>query len=245
MSGLASGSSFFGRAILGALALVVVPGTAHATDPPMVPVPGARAHDGFYLRGGASTGGTWLDYHAPMITGVTHEGKATGAAVGGEIAVGWTLPFGLVLGATLFGHHQGELDFDNPDVKKGWDESVTGMTGIGAFGRFYPWPHAGLFAEASISGVTHRTRNERRIVRSIPWSCPVIYVSCMDAEIEYIVATETASGYELAAGAGYGFWISNQWTFDLIGRMQVAHTFRGERSYWFLMPTLGIGFTYN
>jgi len=241
-----SGPSFVSRLILGALALVAAPDVAHATVPPTLPpAPGARTHDGFYLRFGASLGRTWLDYDAPMLTGVKHEGEAFGPAGGGEIAAGWTLPFGLVLGATLFGHYQGELDFENPDVKKGWDESVTGISGFGAFGRFYPWPHGGFFAEASIGTVTHRTRNERKIIKSIPWSCPIIYVTCMDAELEYIVAVESAWGYELGAGAGYGFWLGNQWTFDLIGRFQAAHTFRDDRSYWFLMPTAGFGFTYH
>jgi hypothetical protein len=229
------------------LALAVSTHTARASSgsgAPPVPK-GARTHDGFYLHGGVSVGRTWLRYDAPLNTGIHHHGRAFGGATGAEIAAGWTLPFGLVLGGVVFGHSQGDMDFDNPDVSRGWDWSTTGMTGAGAFARWYPLPHWGFHVDALAGAVVHRTRHRVYVVTHVPWSCPIILVTCTGIEGKEVVRVEESKGYELGIGAGYGIWFANQWSFDLTGRMFVAHTWKRERDYWFYMPTLGLGVTYH
>jgi hypothetical protein len=193
---------------------------------------------------GGWLGRTWLSYDAPMNTDERHEGSATGPDAGLDFAAGWTWPGGLVLGGTLFGHFERQLDFENPEVTRGWDSAKTGLIGLGVFARFYPMPRGGFHVEALAGAVRHRTRHEVRIV-SVPWTCPLLIVTCPGAEVETNVAVESSYGYELGAGAGYEFWIGRQWSFGLTARMRVAHTWRRERSYWFFMPTLGLGFTYH
>jgi hypothetical protein len=207
--------------------------------------PGARTHDGLYLHGEISLGRTWVDYDAPMNTGVSHRGHAFGGATGGQLALGWTLPFGLVLGGAVLGHSQGDMQFDNADVSRGWDWSSTRLLGGGAFARWYPLPRLGFHVETLAGVVKHETRHRVYVVTHLPWTCPIIYVSCADIEGKEVFAVETSLGYELGIGAGYGFWFANQWSFELTGRMQMAHTWRRERRYSFYMPTLGVGVTYH
>jgi hypothetical protein len=228
-----------------AVALALSPRLAQAEPAGPQSIPGARTHDSLYLHGEFALGRTWLNYHAPMNTGVNHRGRATGGALGGQLALGWTLPFGLVLGGVVLGQSQGNMEFSNPDVVRGWDGSSTSLSGGGAFGRWYPLSSAGFHVEALASAVRHRTRHRVYVITNVPWTCPIVLPTCADIEGKEVIAVETSLGYLLGVGAGYGFWFANQWSFELTGRMQFAQTRRRERRYSFYMPTLGVGVTYH
>jgi len=181
-----------------------------------------------------------------MTTGVQHEGSAEGGSGNLELSLGGTLPFGLVLGGTWFIRPLNELDYDQPEVTRGWDSTQSSLHEVAAFARYYPFPRYGLHAEALAGVVKHELRSEKRVLRSLPPSCIIVPLSCaFEAEYETITATESSWGYAFGLGAGYELWIGKQWSFGFTARVQAAHTWKDERSYWFFLPTLGIGFTYH
>jgi hypothetical protein len=226
--------------------LVARPNVARAAPAAPEAKPGERTHDGVFLRAGVSGGPTWLDYDAPMTTGVQHEGSAQGGTGNFELSLGGTLPFGLVLGGTWFLRPLSGLEYDRAEVTRGWDSTSSSLHEVAAFARYYPFPRYGLHAEALAGVVKHEIRSERRVLRSVPPTCIIVPLSCaVEAEYETITATESSWGYAFGIGAGYDLWIGKQWSFGFTARVQAAHTWKGVRSYWFLLPTLGIGFTFH
>jgi hypothetical protein len=106
-------------------------------------------------------------------------------------------------------------------------------------------PSLGFHVEALAGAVKHETRHRVYVVTAIPWSCPIVYVTCADIEGKEVIALESSLGYTLGIRAGYGFWFAKQWSVDLTARLQMAHTSRREHRYSFYMPTLGVGFTFH
>ena len=119
-----------------------------------------------------------------------------------------------------------------------------GIGGVGAFVRLYPLPKLGLHLEASLGIVRHSTTHTVTNYDA-PLTCPWLFPTCFAGERRTITVVERSYGWELGGGAGYGFWVGDKWSFDLTGRFQLAHTWRGANEYWFYMPTLGLGMTLN
>jgi hypothetical protein len=228
------------------LQLVAAPSFAHtAAAKPLDAKPGERTHDGVFLRAGVSGGYAWLDYDAPMTTRVHHQGRAEGRSGSLELAMGGTLPGGLVLGGVWLIRPMSELEFSNSEVTAGWDSTSVALNEVAAFARYYPFPHYGLHVETLLGVVKYTIESEKRVLTSVPVSCIIVPAACFAAEFETVTVTESAWGYSLAIGAGYDLFIGKQWSFGFTGRAHFAHAWQNERSYWLFMPTLGLGFTYH
>jgi hypothetical protein len=240
-----------GLAITIAFALSSLPAVALAAEPaPAQPKakadPGERTHDGFYLRTGIAFGKTWLEYDAPMTTEVRHEGRADGRTGSFELAMGGTLPFGLVLGGILFIRPMSGLEFENSAVTEGWDSTNVSLSEGATFARYYPFPRHGLHFEGFLGVVRYSIESKKRVLTSFDTTCVIVLISCaFAAEYETVTVTEDAWGHSLGAGAGYDLWIGKQWSFGFTARGELAHAWKEERRYWFTLATLGLGFTYH
>jgi hypothetical protein len=227
------------RSVLSALvscALLALASPARASGAP-------HRHDRFYVHAELLVGPSWLSYRAPINTDVAHSGEASGKSLGLLGAMGWAFPGGLVLGGALLAQVQPEPSFDNPRVKRGWDDTNTSVGAFAAFARFYPNPRQGLHFELLAGPARYRVTQSVRVEG--PITCPVIFPDCWDDHAQTFEKRETSFGLLLGAGIGYEFWLSRRFSLGLTARLHYARTSSDERHYTLWLPTLGIGGTWN
>ncbi len=116
--------------------------------------PGAHTHDGFYLR--MAVGGGYvhdnLKYDGPILQGLVPDGQAEGGSFQGDLAAGWAVKPGLVIGGQLFIEQ-----LANPRVTFGGrvyssDISVGTLTVFGPLIDWYPNAHKGFHFGGMIGG---------------------------------------------------------------------------------------------
>jgi hypothetical protein len=227
----------FARAALVLASLLATANHAHAAGAPY-------RHDRLYVHGEIVAGPSWLSYRAPLNTGVIHSGEASGKNLGLVAAVGWTLPSGLVLGGALLIQVQPEPSFDNPSVKRGWDDTSAGVAALAALARLYPNPRAGLHFELLAGPASYRVR-QRAHIDGPGLACPVVFPECWDDHTRTLEKQERSAGVLLGAAAGYDFWLSHRFSLSITARFSYARTWSDESRYTLWLPTLGIGGTWN
>jgi hypothetical protein len=211
---------------------------AHAVGKP-------RVHDNVFFHAGVSLGPSWFIYDAPMNTGTRHEGNAIDFGAGIELALGGTIPGGLVVAGLLRMNGQDDPSFDNPTVMKGWDGATNYVGTIAALARYYPLPAKGLHADAFVGVGYHHTRHE------VAWDlfpdeCPETYPDCDDnIGLRTFTADERSNGLMLGVGGGYEFWVGKHWSLGPSLRLEYAHTWASQGTYTFLSPSILFGVTYN
>ncbi len=117
-------------AVLGALALSGSPRAA-AAEP--------RHHDGFYLRLGVGPG-----YALGTLASDAGDGDSTGVNVSTQLAIGWTVRPGLVVGGGTFPMVVPSPSYD------GMDAGGQHVSATGAFVDWYPDPRKGLHVQGGL-----------------------------------------------------------------------------------------------
>lgn len=195
-----------------ALALVSVSATALAEEPGPPPAgyappasayaakAGAQTHDGFYLRMGIGLGYLSAKDKLEFSFGnATSSGDATisGTGVSGEFALGGTVAPGLVLGgASQFGV------FPKPKVSSG-GQSVTADNGVvlsslGLLLDYYIDPKDGFHIQGLVGYATLQSTNSSN-------------------------NSKTPSGLALSAGVGKEWWVGDEWSVGILGRVQYVN----------------------
>jgi len=190
-----------------ALALVSISTTAMAEEPASGYAPpaypskaGAQTHDGFYLRMGLGLGylsaKDKLEFSFGNATG-GNDVTISGTGVSGEFALGGTVAPGLVLGgASQFGV------FPKPKVSSG-GQSVTADNGVvlsslGFLIDYYIDPKDGFHIQGLVGYATLQSTNSSN-------------------------NSKTPSGLALSAGVGKEWWVGDEWSVGILGRVQYVN----------------------
>lgn len=189
--------------------LLARPAVAQVTEPPPTD-PSVRVHDGFYFRIAAGLGAysEGLRSKNSEEYGGTVRGRSAGFATMGEFALGGTISRGLVLGGGAYtaqlvsGTYRTYRDSDGvppPEL----DPEVRNFALVGPFFDWYPTPEKGFHIQAalgvaSLSGVQ---------LDAFPLRDDEPY---------------TAFGGGVMFGVGYEWWIAEQWSMGVLGRVMGA-----------------------
>jgi hypothetical protein len=166
-------------------------------------------HDGFYFRfalGGAglSFAGDNVKSDQQQIDGASLDGK--GFAIPVHIALGGTVAPGLVLGGAIVGAQAATPQFS----LRNYGQELTGDLGtitissLGPFVDYYFNPKNGLHALAAVSYLT----------ASVAEGSPTtdgLHVPAKDL---------SGTGFSLAAGIGYEWWVGEQWSLGALAAVQ-------------------------
>lgn len=160
------------------------------------PPPGTHQHGGFYLR--LATG---FGSHSGDITleGESHGTHVSGVSGVGELAIGGAIASGVMVGAGIYTSSLLASDrivhgtTPPPDViDRGNDFSL-----IGPFVDWYPNPRQGLHLQGAVGLVTVRRGD------------------FTEGDID----DEIAIGAGVMLGFGHEWWVSDQWSFGILGRI--------------------------
>ena len=188
------------RSVTAALGLLAVAAPS-AADP--------RRHDGFYLRLGMGGGyavatlssGTDSSSHAPNI--------AT------EVAAGWTLRPGLVLGLGTFPMVVLKPTYD------GADAGGQHVSGTGPFVDYYMDPGKGLHFQGGL----------------------LFSAGYLDGSSQR--ASKVGFGYGLMLGAGYDLFVSDEWSVGLLARVTAYRLYGVDDRIRLVSPSLLLTSTFN
>ena len=174
-----------------------------------------RTHDGFYLQ---------LD------AGLGYLNSSADAGVGGEATIsGITIPSALLLGGTVgpvvigggfFADYAPSPTFKLGDQEFEGDVSMT-LFGIGLFVDFYPDPHGGLHFQ------------------------PFLGYGGLEFSREGDVSGSDPTGPVFAIGAGYDWWVADEWSIGVMGRFAYAPLKLEDTSYNTVAPALLATFTFH
>ena len=191
-------------AIHAAALLALAAGAARADQTPVltdVPAPGEHVHDGFYLRLGTGFGA----YHETLRVSDGDEDSAvvTGMASSLEIAVGYAIRPGFILGLGWYSSHALETEQNVTGPMPPSEVTFAGgeVSLVGPFLDYYFDAARGLHVQAALGfGVVHGAGPQ-----SMDW----------DDQNEAI-------GGGFTVGFGHEWWVSSQWGFGILARLQVV-----------------------
>jgi hypothetical protein len=181
------------------------------------PDPTARRHDGFYLRLGL--GGGLVRSEVDFDTGaISEEVKARGAGVALEIALGGTVAPGLVIGGGIYSVSIARTTWHSDAARErseDGDDEITGGEGaisvLGVVIDFYPNPRGGFHVQGGLGIGALALEN--------------------DKDSNFPGEDWEGGGGGLMLGAGYEFWVSDQWSLGGIARvLAMSGKLRGSES---------------
>lgn len=187
-------------------------------------------HDGFMLHLGVGLGYTSyterISYSDPNVTPLfgTHN-QATGVTSALDLSLGGTITSGLVGGVDIAARSIINPTFTIDGNEYETEDTSVGLGVFGVFGQWYPDPSAGFFVHASLGYGEVSVRVE-------------------NLEIETDV-----DGVVLGAGAGYEWWISEEWSAGVEGQLVAGFlsdsSADAELSATWISPTIGAAFSYH
>ena len=175
------------------------PGYGYAYGPPPPPPvdPTVHNHDGFYFRFSLGVGRL-----APTVEvdagGQKSEAKFSGSTLAADLMLGGTIGRHVVLGGGLASLSVSDAEVERQGVKGDANQSLQLSIG-GPFVDVYPDPGGGLHFQGML-GVASLVSRPDSSSRS----------------------SQTLSGFGLAGGVGYDFWIASQWSLGLMARIHYA-----------------------
>jgi hypothetical protein len=182
--------------------LTLAPAPAMTPTPAAPTAPGVRTHDGFYLRFGPDFGGVGIKRTTQGPLGSDPDGRIAGGASGFELSIGATPWRGFVVAGTVLGldHRDANLDYgDGP--KLALDGSVK-FSLVGATVDYYLNPNKGFHFGGTVGAA------------SLEGPKPP------DGPPDRDKLGGTGAGISLAAG--YDWWIGDQWSLGVLGRLTMA-----------------------
>lgn len=183
---------------------------APMTAPPLPtpePKDGVREHDGFYLRlalGFSGFGDAIFSKAQNDDDDPRHEGSIRGMALASEIAIGGTVAPGFVLGGGIYSSTVQASTFElvrgevPSELQRPDSFSI-----IGVMGDWYFRPRSGLHAQAALG---------------------VAALTGVGPESPRVRDRRSAVGGGVMLGVGYEWWIADEWSFGILGRVTGAVT---------------------
>lgn len=193
--------------------------------PEAQPNAGVNTHDGFYLRlglGFASANGT-VEFKDTDI-----EADVTGGGLAVELALGGTVAPGLVIGGGSYGASIPKATWDAGGGLGEADAGALVLSSIGPFMDYYFDEHGGGHLQLAIA-----------------------FAAVSQEEGDDLGENYDGTGYALMIGGGYEWWIGDEWSLGLLGRLQYfsvsgeGDETDAEFDATFLMPALMMSITYH
>jgi hypothetical protein len=161
---------------------------------------GVRTHDGFYFRAGlgvALFAGGKVTPQAGILKGQDVDVSGAGPAL--ELAFGGTLANGLVIGGGIYGASIPSPSYSVSGTTVGGGAAV--ISTIGPFIDWYVDKTSGFHVEASLGYAVISAAEGKDSPKFPP-------------------KDQSGSGYSLLAGAGYEWWVGDQLSMGVLGRLQ-------------------------
>jgi hypothetical protein len=185
--------------------------------PPPLPAPDptARRHDGFYLRLGLGAGFVRSEVDVDTMS-VSDEVQIRGAGAALEIALGGTIAPGLVIGGGIYGVSISPVTWETDGAAPfSSDSTVEGgqgaLTVLGVMLEYYPNPRGGFHVQGALGIGTLELKP--------------------DSKRDYPGENWEGGGGGLMLGAGYEFWIADQWSLGGVARvLMMSGKVRGSES---------------
>jgi hypothetical protein len=204
-----------------------------------------RRHDGFYLRLELGFGGLFGSRtERDSFDGLQLDGSVSGLAQVGALMMGGTLAPGIVLGGGAWGvnapaasyHGDVRTDAGLTNSRVAADQRVdvdlASLSIIGPFVSWYPDPARGLHAEVAL-GVALATIGDASELRG--------------GEVLTVWDYSDNGGVGTVLSGGYDFWVGEQWSLGLFGRVSYAYVVTSKEtntlSAW--SPAFGVAVTYH
>lgn len=201
----------------------------YAPPPPMETTkPGARLHDGFYLRMSFGIGSGSATETLQTNGASSPDVKFTGTAMMFDLLIGGSPVPGFVLGGGLVGHRilSPKLKVGGVDYGTANSDVSLDLSTIGLFTAIYPDPTSGFNVHALLGyGV----------------------ISVSDGNNN--TSSNNPSGLSIMGGIGYDFWVGEQWSLGPDLRVAYAKTSYSvdgsEDKVSMFVPTLSFTATYH
>lgn len=185
-----------------------------------------RHHGGFYARLGLGAGYLTGDITNYEVSGLFTAGQTTeptegsiaGFAQLGELMLGGTVADGLVLGGGAWGVNAFAPEYEgtgrNLTTHEVSDGSagleLTSLSQLGVFLLYYPDATLGFHAMLA------------------PTLSVAVVGDTRDIELDYDVDGAEGIGWGLVLGAGYDFWVGDQWSLGASARLQYVSVILGS-----------------
>jgi hypothetical protein len=174
-----------------------------------------RTHDGFYLQMDAGLG--YLSSTAD-----TAGGKATlsGMTVPAALFLGGTAG-PIVIGGGFFGDYSPSPSASADGVSLTLTNVTMTLIGVGAFADYYVDPHGGLHFQ------------------------PFVGWGGLDRSYKGNSSSSDPTGLVLALGGGYDWWVGEEWSIGVMGRIAYAPLSINGVTFSTVAPALLATFTYH
>ena len=161
-----------------------------APPPPPPPPAGVHEHDGFYFRLGLGYAHLSLKGELTEST-PKQEIDVTGGGANFSLWLGGTPAPGLVLGGAVIGHAFAEPKVELGGASGTAENTTVNVSVIGPFVQYYIDPKGGFYLQGLIGFVSAKTTYESGGTTN---------------------ESEDTTGAGFALGAGYDFWVGEQWS---------------------------------
>ena len=158
---------------------------------------GARTHDGFHLSLGAGAAYTTTAVGLDPEPPGAPDVSITGFGFAGQLLIGGNIAPGLVLGGGNMGFHVFSPKVKVGDAESDGDGALAGNL-LGIYADYYFDPNEGLHAMALIGLAT-----------------------LDDADDD---TDKLAVGFGAALGLGHEWWVADEWSIGVLGRVQLMTT---------------------
>jgi hypothetical protein len=204
--------------------------------------PHGHRHDGFYFRvawgAGSASDSVESDRELPTVRNLSFRplpftGDASGFAAVTELAIGWTLGHGLVVGVGVYTATVPSAEASVDDPRTGnYEYRVSQQALVSPMVDFYFFPKLGFHAQAGVGLAT--------------------YIAGVADSVNPgpRAQAHTATGFGFMAGVGYEWWVSRVWSIGLLGRIVYGSTSGSDNrgilwSHSTFVPAALLGATYH
>lgn len=202
-------------------ALLCLSAPAFAEDPP-AEASGARTHDGLHVVIGVGPSYFTASVSLDPAREGLPDSSISALGVGGMLLIGGTVAPGLVVGGGTMGAHHVSPTISVGDLEADTDGDISANL-IGPYVDYYLYPDKGFHVMAMLGLGTMEDGDD-------------------DTD-------DLALGFGLAGGLGHNWWVADQWSVGILGRMQVmflsASTAGPDVNYTTVIPAIMATVTYH
>lgn len=186
----------------------------------------SRTHDGFFFQASLGFGPGWISEELKSESlDLSEEFDFSGVTGMFELKAGGTPAPGFVLGGALTGHSVVNPTMEYQGQELETEDTSIGVSQISLFANWYPQPSNGFYVHGSVG------------------------YGAASVTVDDVTRDTNTSGIVLGVGAGYDFWIADEWSLGPQLRLTYAHLTGEEDGVEgtdnFISPTLSFTATFH